>query len=148
MYRQCINFYINRNNNLACIWYAQRQRKLVTYHNTYDDAIVTDYEPITLADRQYAVRNVLPSYNCDKYGIGRVGYVDTKEHALDVIKRAVHRNKPVDEHTLTSRHLLQLATAPTKYVKWFFSWLQKRLSEAEYQRVLDSFYKVASKVAA
>lgn len=143
MYRKYINFYINKNGDLACIWYAQRKGKYVEYGNTYDAQTVRCFEPLDLSDDQYAVRRVTLRRNCDKMHICKVGYAWDEQVAQTEIKRWMVTHSEVTADSITDQHLKQLAQCPMKYAQWFFGWLAHKVTEEEHTKMLSRYMEVA-----
>lgn len=143
MYRKYINFYINKNGDLACIWYAQRKGKYVEYGNTYDAQTVKCFEPIGIDDYMYTVRRVTLRRNCDKMHICNVEYDFTEQGARTTIKRWLVTHSKVTADSITDKHLQQLAQCPMKYAQWFFSWLSHKVSEQEHTNLLGRYMEVA-----
>ena len=69
--RQCIKFYIDRNDNLRAIWYKERSYRYIMsdgYMQANDFTRDMTNEPL------YAVRSVKICRSCDKHSINKVKY--------------------------------------------------------------------------
>lgn len=136
MYRKCLNFYINKNGDLSCIWYAKRKYKML---GQYRD----ERADISLEDPPYAVRAVTLWYNCDKNKIRRISYeqsaVDAQKRIIKFMNDAVR----VTFDAITDEHLKTLKyRCPRKYTKRFFEWLEYEVTEEQFDEIQTRFWKV------
>lgn len=136
MYRKCLNFYINKNGDLSCIWYAKRKYKML---GQYRD----ERADVDLTDPPYAVRAVTLWYNCDKSEIRRISYEQSAVDAQTRIIRFMDRAVRITYDTITDEHLKTLRyRCPRKYTKWFFKWLKYEVTEEQFDKIQTKFWKV------
>lgn len=136
MYRKYLNFYINKNGDLSCIWYAKRKYKMLgKYHDERAD--------IGLEDPPYAVRAVTLWYNCDKSKIRRISYEQYSACAQLRIIKFMNDSVRVTYDAITDEHLKTLRyRCPKKYTKWFFEWLKYEVTEEQFDEIQTRFWKV------
>lgn len=144
MYRKMINFYINKNGDLSCIWYAERKGK---WSSPNGDPRCGIWSKLNIADEHFAVRYVTLGYNCDKSGICKVAYCQTEKEAQDIIKQFVNTKMPRVKD-IDNWCFYKLSICPKKYHDWFFEWIKYKTTKFEYNELITKFWRYLQEVNA